>query len=773
MSIVPQYNYPTGTEITLYDEKMSISSMNDDGYELLNLETGEVGVTSFSKFAELQKTPAMKIGATDRSHSTELELRLGNLKVAEQLALPQQERGRFHHAICCATATLRTKLRQECVKADLRLTGALLNNTANRKFICNVATEIFGKKVRPKGPRGGQTKGWVLYDGRTILKYFQIFDRLEVDDDVIAALATRDHLKGNNTKRIEWALLHLMTQAWEEIGLDFKGPSVSNVHHHLEMLVHEENARRNRNGLPVLIVPSQKTLKRHRQFLLNPTEFLVATKGERHALNKRGRGSTDLRGLFPGELVEIDECKLSLISSSKARGYWENLSEENQKTLEEIEKEIRNRLTLVVIVDVSTRMPLAWVVSDQPKAEATIAALRMATRDKTKEKIKYGCEGDPAPAMGLGSVKSDNGVGLRNKAVVGSLLGSAASYTAARAYASADKPYVERLIGTSESLLIKLIHGYTGRKAGELPGYDSNVNGVLDIDELYGILTRFFIDEYPSLRHMGVGMGGRRPAEVLKELNKTRGLFKMMDADKRRIHLGWKFEVTPNDEGVRVFSGIWFSSPEFQVAIDDHAVSKVSVFVDPENVNEATAIIPGVAGEFRLQLQVTAFADLTVPEVLELTEAHRREVPGITEIYEDRIASTRRKLFDQLRKIGVERRLPRSHSTFEECRMKARHVFAGARIVRPSEGGQTVRPGDLTASMQGPGVFLIGDGGAAIDHQERDLKTDLFKITADQTDSEVFVEGSDGRTPAAPKSAEPRNLSQLPLGRPKKGGTFS
>jgi len=75
--------------------------------------------------------------------------------------------------------------------------------------------------------------------------------------------------------------------------------------------------------------------------------------------------------------------------------------------------------------------------------------------------------------------------------------------------------------------------------------------------------------------------------------------------------------------------------------------------------------------------------------------------------------------------------------------------------------------------MQGPGVFLIGDGGAAIDHQERDLKTDLFEITADQTDSEVFVEGSDGRTPAAPKSAEPRNLSQLPLGRPKKGGTFS
>jgi hypothetical protein len=404
MSIVPQYNYPAGTEVMLYDEKLSIRSMTDNGYELLNLETGEVGVTSFSKFAELQKSPAMKIDGSGGLHSTELELRLGDLKVAEQLALPQQERGQFHHAICCAAAMLRIKLRQERHKPDLRLTGALLDDADNRKFICRSATEFFGEKVRSTRFRGGKNNEWVLYEGRTILKYLKLFDKLEVDDDVIAALATRDHLKGNTTKRIDWTLLQLMTEAWEEVGLDLKGPSVSNVHHHLEMLVHEENVRRKRNMLPVLIVPSQKTLKCHQQYLLNPTEFLVATKGERHARNKRGRGSTDLRALFPGELVEADECKLSLISSAKERGYWENLSQDNQKILEEIEKEIRARLTLLVLVDVATRMPLAWVVSDQPKAEATLALLRMATRDKTKEKIKYGCEGDPAPPMGLGLV---------------------------------------------------------------------------------------------------------------------------------------------------------------------------------------------------------------------------------------------------------------------------------------------------------------------------------------------------------------------------------
>lgn len=202
-------------------------------------------------------------------------------------------------------------------------------------------------------------------------------------------------------------------------------------------------------------------------------------------------------------------------------------------------------------------------------------------------------------------------------------------------------------------------------------------------------------------------------------------------------------------------------------------MSKISVFVDPENVNEATAIIPGVAREFRLQLQVTAFADLTIPQVLELTEAHRREHPDVKKIYEDRIASTRRKRFDQLRQIGVERRLSRSHSTFEECRTKARHVFGGARIVRSSAIGQTVRPGEITANMHGPGVFLIGDGGAAIEHDEIDRAIDLLESTVEQAGSEASVERNAGKIPVAPKSKKAIELRHKPIGRPKNKDRFS
>ena len=239
-----------------------------------------------------------------------------------------------------------------------------------------------------------------------------------------------------------------------------------------------------------------------------------------------------------GEFCEIEECRASLITSAKVKGSWQTLFENTEKAMEWADKEIRSRLSIIVMIVVARRMPLAWVVSDQPKAEATLQLLRMATRDKTREKRIYGCEGEPMPAMGLGMLRNDNGTGLRNAEVKTALMAIASANTDVRTYASADKPYVERMFGTSGSLLLKLLHGYTGRKAGEPSGYDAKKSGVLDIDLLYEILTKFFIDEYPSLRHMGVGMGGGRPAEVYKELNETREIFRPLDEDLRRIHLG-------------------------------------------------------------------------------------------------------------------------------------------------------------------------------------------------------------------------------------------
>lgn len=773
MSFVPRHNYPLGTEVTLFTQKMVLNGKTEDGYELTNAETGETDVMSFSKFVEYQKSSAMKISNVGGISTSAIELRLGGLTVAEQLSKPQQEIGKFHYALCCGMEALRKKRKLVMGDKGLDLSIRTLNNAENQEFIRLVAEQVFGQKINCGRVRGGRNAEWVMYQGRTLIKYLKIFYSLAPHDDVVAALATLDHLKGNEIKRLKLRLREMMTQAWEEIGLDLKGTSVANVHKQLQMLVHEENARRQRNDLAPLMVPSEKTLSAHRNELLSPTEYLIATKGERYARNKRGRGSTDYRALMPGELVEIDECKASLVTSAKECGTWARLGKDDRKVLEKIDTEIRKRLSILVMIDVASRMPLAWIVSDQPRTEATLALLRMATRDKTREKTIYGCDGDPAVAMGLGMVKNDNGVGLRNAAVKQALLGVGAASTDVRTYASTDKPYVERILGTTESILLKLIHGYTGRKAGELPRYDAKANGILDIDELYGILTRFFIDEYPSMRHMGVGMGGGRPAEVLKKLNEDRGLFRPLDEDVRRIHLGWKLDVTPSDEGVRVFSGLWYNSVELQRAVDrPTATGKVSVFVDPDNVTEATVLITGHREAIRVRLQITALAELPLPQALDVVLAHRKEDPSITKIYNDRLAKMRRQLYDQLKAIGVERRLPRSYSTFEECQRKAIAVFAGASFERSIAITDTVRPGELSDATMGSGIFPIEGSGTLIEHQPSTMDPagpdDFATISVGETPNEVSRQSQKSRN----TNAKLINGAKSPLGRPKTPGGF-
>ena len=501
--------------------------------------------------------------------------------------------------------------------------------------------------------------------------------------------------------------------------------------------------------------------------LLSPTEYLLATHGDKYAKNKRGRGSTDLRAASIAEICEIDECKASLVASAKAKGIWENLSSAVQDVLEVIDEEIRKRLVIIVIICVATRMPLAWVISDTPKTEATLAAYRMATRDKHREKIIYGCEGDPVPACGLGMIKNDNGTGLRNVAVKSALLGTGSAVTDVCVNAATHKPYVERMFGTTESVLFKIVHGYTGRRPGELTNYDAVENGVLDIDELYGILTRFLIDEYPSMRHYGTGMNGRRPAEVLKHVHEEAGFFRHLDPNTRRIHLGWEVRATPNDEGVRVFHGLWYSSPEFETATDPKRKRvKVRVFIDPEDVTHATAIVPGEPEPFCLTLQTTVFADLTLPEVLAVMAEHRKEDPTVTQIYEDRLARTRRARHELLKKIGVERKLSRSHSTFAECMAKAKAVFAGARIVKTDVVEGTVAAGSIMSSSSSDAVFKLGSGPSVIDQTAADAN---FEDEAPVVASPL--EATPARKPATKKTNSRQNPRRL--GRPSTEGKLT
>lgn len=771
----PRFNFLPGTEITLLNRPMCVTGVQDTGYSMVGLDDGVSTVVSFNQFVEQIKLPGAKINTALAADGDRLRKRLNGYSTVKALPKKMQALGQFHLGMCQAVEIYVAVRREE--DPHYVPTVRSLGTAAARKFIAEQMALLLCERVYVNPPRGGDgVKGRILYQGRTIHHYYQVFCDLSPNDRCAEALVPLQHLRGNRSPRLPVKSRQLMTEAWEKAGLDKKNPTIANVHAYLEILFKEENDRRVINGLPKLSVPSQRTLRKHRDSVVTPTEYLIAVKGPREARNKNGRGSSDIRALMVGELCGMDEQKMSLVTSAKEQGFWHSLSENEKLAYEMADTYIRKRLHMLIMFDVASRMPLAWIITENPNAEATLALLRMATRDKTREKTRYGCMNDPASGCGILLLRNDNGVGLRNSTVISSLMGINTFNVNTRTYSPTDRAADERGIGTIQFRFFAPMHGYTGRRPGDVPGYDAIKNGVIDVNLLYEMLTRYLVDEYPFERHYGMGMFGRRPWDVYQQINDTRGQVAVPDPHTRRIHLGWEVETTPSDEGVRVFEGIWFNSDALQVAREEQfSKGKVSVFVDPDNLNIATVIMPGFRDPIEVNIQITAFADMTLGEVLQLVAEYRREAPEISAIYNDRLLDARKRRYSDISAIGVEHDLARSYTTREECEALAKAVFAGARIVRTTTLAGTTAPEAVTKLELTDGVFPLGEEPSFVDGfadevsvenetDEFDDHTDLIQDPVD-TRAETTPATKRQKMPASKgksmKFARPANLKEL------------
>ena len=780
MTIQPRYNFLPGTEITLLNRPMTVTGVTENGYSMVGREDGAASVVSFDRLVEHLKLPGAKINSAQAATGDRLKQRLGGYTTSKALKNPEQRAlARYHIAMCKAVDIYAATRRED--DPGFEPSGRNLDHRKVRDFIAQQTSLLSGERVRVKPVRGGEkTSDRILYKGRTINEYYQRYKALGPGENAEDALVPLMHKRGNREPRLSPRVRALMTEAWEKIGLDKKKPSVANVHDYLETLIHRENQFRTLNELPKIVTPSQKTLRQHRDTLVTPTQYLIATEGKREARRKRGRGGTDIRVLSVGELCGMDEQKISMVVAAKKAGLWSHLSDDDKAKLEAADQYIRKRLHILILYDVASRMPLAWVITENPNAEATLALLRMATRDKTREQQRYGCMNEAAKGCSIGYLRNDNGTGLRNTEVVAALMGVGTINGTTRTYSPEDRAPDERFFGTLESRFFKLMPGYTGRRPGELPGYDAIRNGVVDVETLYGMLTRYLIDEYPFERNYGVGMGGRRPWDVYQQINETRGHLGHVDPSTRRIHLGWEEEVTPSDEGVQVFSGIWFNSKQLQVARENQFFKgKVRVFVDPDDLKLATVLMPGYPDPIEVELQMTVFADMTLMEVLQLMAEYRRENPATSEIYHDRLMEVKTRRFADISSIGVEHDQPRSYSTSEECKTMAKVVFSGARTIPTETLPGTTPPDAITDLDSGAGaaVFAIGDGDPVIDATgdadtgEADngiTDPDGPSVVSDDAQDDPPANASETQTPRKPKAtkkskklARPTNLKEL------------
>lgn len=695
----PRYCIPAGLHLITAHSSRAIYPQGDGTYRLEDHETGQVEILCYRELLRRLRMPDVSsANGLLQTNSAMARIHSGGLYYRESLSPRLNDQIDFREALCFGIDALAAQ--------GVEIYPANLNKSRNRQVIRAVASQFYTKTPIGFAFRGGSTKVVAIVpSGRILFKYWKRFKESGQNQ---MALPDQWWRRGNRSDHgVSTRMRELMTIAIETVYFDKRKPSVSKALEFLKNLVQDENALRQKDGLTPLKLVSHKTLGSHIT-KIDSTARTIAREGERSAANNRSRGASDTPALMIGELVEIDECKLSLITSAQKYGWWEALDSGQKEALEEIELIVRARLLLLVMIDVATRMPLAWVLTDAPSHEATLQLIRMATRSKVREKITHGCESDPMPAVGIGMAKNDNGTGIRNAPVKTAVLGFGAEVVDMRAYLGVEKPHVERMFGTLERGPLQLIHGYTGSRPGALPGYDPVANGVINTGELYGIITRYFVDVYPNEQHFGINMFGARPAARARQINEDYGIVNEVSAHDRRIHLGWSRYATVTDEGVKVF-GLPFNSAELQ-SVKDSLTGKVKVFIDPDDIKHSTVLIEGHSKPILANLTWTEMQDQTLGEFFEIARAARAEDPAETELNEERLARARRNLGDQMHEIARKHNLPRSYMTIAEAEAKAKLLITGqhSHLRSPSPGAAT--PGTIAGDGPVAGIRMIGSG---------------------------------------------------------------
>ncbi|MCV2893729.1 transposase family protein [Lentibacter sp. XHP0401] len=679
----------TGSQLVLDGRSWLVTGREEHGYAVEGVDDSECMTLKFDRVDQAIKDRDCEVIKPKDAEKRDMLLRYtGGIELMEQLSEEQQNTIRFRLAIVLAIDALEAegyKITQRNISKGGEYRSLLLRRAAT-----------FHKEENYSGPtRGGRVKlVFTVPEGRTLKEYQATFH--EYGENPIV-LMDRDHMKGNRTRRMsacQEAYIEHVVSLWQ----DKRKPKLAPIMRLVEAEFHVPPHER-ASGFKF---PSITTIRAWIK-ALSAVALEIGRNGIRHARNRKNAGSTDIRALSYGENVQVDQVYLSIFTNTD--GTVEAKRIDPKKVSEDLEKDEIRRLWLHVMIDIATRLPLAWIISKTADADHTEALLRMATRDKIREKIRYGCKKDPAPAVRIRKFEADNGTATRAAVIYGRQLGAGMTIIPGRTYHASDKPHVETLFGTMQWQVLNFLPGYTGSRPGELKDYDPKGSTEVTHDEIYGTLTRYFVDEYAHTAHRGTGMFSATPWEKYQEVRETYRTIEPPSQKERCLHLGVKTEVSTTPEGVKVFN-IPFNSTELQ-KFAGGCSRKVTVHLDPDDLRTAYVTAVGRSGEIEVNLSMTAFSDLTLEEAISLMEEACSRDPKAAELHDAHLRDVRR---SRARSSGYfpDTRDPSNYQTIDQLRRRADGLAQVS--VRPySETGPTARPGYVTDREDGAPVFKVSD----------------------------------------------------------------
>lgn len=693
MSYAPLYRILTGSRLVLNGRDWLVTGREDRGYALEGVDDGECLTLSFEWADQAIKDRICDVTAPADLEKREALLRhTGGFELIEQLPEEQQEHIRHRLSIVLAMDALEAE--------GKKITERSINKGGKyRKALKTKASDIHGGGTFLDAVRGGRvTASFAMPQGRTLKKYQSIFHQF---GDKPIVLMEREHMKGNRSRRLS-ALQEIYTEHAITLWLERRKPKLAPLLRLVEAEFHVPTDE----VAAGFTFPSITTIRARIKAL---SRFVKegGRNGWQYTRNRIGAGSTDIGALYYGEKTETDQVYLSIFTDTGGTVRARRLDPKAAR--EDLAADEICRLWLHVMIDVATRLPMAWIIAKSADADHTEALLRMATRDKTREKVRYECKKDPAPPVRLMKFEADNGTATRNGRVYAAQLGSGMTVIPARAYHSGDKPHIETLFGTIQWDVLNFLPGYTGSRPGELNDYDPKASVATTHDEIYGTLTRYFVDEYSHKPHRGVGMFGATPWEKMVETITT---YREIDAPKQRercLHLGVKTNVKSTSEGVEAFN-IPFSSTAFK-NFSGGAPREVTIHLDPDDLRIAYVTAQGHADAIKVNLSMTAFSDLTLEEAITLMEETARRNPKAQELHDAHLKETRAR---RARESGYfpDTRDPSNYLSTDQLRRRASQLaqvsFRPQGVTRP-----TAQPGRLTDRTGSTPAFKVGEGTPA------------------------------------------------------------
>ncbi|MCR9151421.1 MAG: Mu transposase C-terminal domain-containing protein [Rhodobacteraceae bacterium] len=533
----PNYAFGKYDTVTISDVAYRMIDATDAGYVFRRLD-GEGVAISYTR-SEMARMVSLGRVSHERNALLPLSAK-ARLEMPEQMlsSLPPSKHAAARGREAVVRAFLDLERQGKVKRTDASITAENNAITGAAAKILKSGSEIEKSAIVPD------------FSARSLRRWLAAFERRGVG-------GLFDHVdeRGYRKRRLCPQTLAILTKCVNGYMSELR-PTQAAIYNDVRRAIRNANEERRMRGEPDLACPTRETV---RQEILRLDPYLcdLIREGADRARMKHAPVGTGLDLTRPLERVEIDTCRVDVLTLMTASGLLEQMSEKERRLLGLTGS--TKRWFLTVAICATTRCILGMKLSRTANTMATIQVLDMIMQDK----------GVWTDAVGALTPWHMHG---KPELIVTDLGPEYAAYDVQIAASDLGIPLmhapgglpemrarIESFFRTMSINLMERLSGRTFSNSIQRGDYDSKGRAALTADDFCEALTRWVADIYH--RRMHSGLDGETPANCWDRLTARYGAAPGADLRRRRMAFGTRMERTVQKDGITVL-GVRYHSDQ-------------------------------------------------------------------------------------------------------------------------------------------------------------------------------------------------------------------